>query len=49
MKKLFSTIGIKTNTGITIAYLFLGIIFLIAAFIVKISDNPPGILLMFVG
>jgi len=49
MDRLSRLIGDKSKRKITFVLLLIGCFSLILAFIIGISDNPPGILLCFVG
>jgi len=44
--KLFSD---KSSLIVTINYLVISVIFIVIAFIIGISDNPPGILFIYLG
>ena len=49
MKDLLNMQGNKSNRKLTFTFLAISIISLAMAFIIGISDNPPGILLCFAG
>ena len=49
MKSLSKLLGDKSNLKMTLIFLSLSIILIIAAFIVGIADNPPGAVLLYAG
>jgi hypothetical protein len=49
MVKLFPTIFSPANRKITLTLLILGVLFIIAALIVGVADNPAGITIVFIG
>lgn len=49
MKSLMKLLGDKSNLKLTLIFLSLSIILIIAAFIVGIADNPPGAVLLYAG
>jgi hypothetical protein len=49
MKNLLKLPGNKSNRKVTFTFLAISIILLVIAFIIGISDNPPGLLLCFIG
>ena len=49
MKSLSKLLGDKSNRKTTLIFLSLSIILIIAAFIVGVADNPPGIVLLYAG
>lgn len=49
MKGLPKFIGDKSNLKMTLIFLSLSIILIIAALIVGVADNPPGIVLLYAG
>jgi len=49
MKQLLKILGDEKNRKMTYLFLALGILFLAGAFIIGISDNPPGIILCYLG
>jgi predicted MFS family arabinose efflux permease len=49
MIKYFSKLSKPPNRKITLILLITGLLFIIAGLIIGIADNPPGIVVMFVG
>ncbi len=49
MKDLLKLQGNKSNLKVTVTFLAISIISLVIAFIIGIGDNPPGLLLCFIG
>ena len=49
MKDLLKLPGNKSNRKVTFTLLAISIISLVIAFIIGIADNPPGLLLCFIG
>ena len=49
MKDLLKLPGNKSNRKVTFTFLIISIISLVIAFIIGIADNPPGLILCFLG
>jgi len=49
MKDFLKLLGNKSNRKVTFTFLAISIISLVIAFIIGIDDNPPGILLCYIG
>ena len=49
MKDFLKLLGNKSNRKVTFTFLAISIISVVIAFIIGIDDNPPGLLLCFIG